>query len=132
MISGHYSHYCTVKLTVYVSEMEEDKKLDARHVIEEAMSTWLSGSFRLRNLLVYSTRPYEELSEVHERPLRAFCQRPEGKRGNRDRAVHPHLGTHHATVSLLSTAGNPSAVRVWPVILQPGPTMKPLGQMAGE
>lgn len=24
----------------FVSEMEEDKKLDARHVIEEAMSRW--------------------------------------------------------------------------------------------
>ncbi len=24
----------------FVSEMEEDKKLDARHIIEEAMSGW--------------------------------------------------------------------------------------------
>ena len=46
---------------------------------------------------------------------------------------HPtYLGTHHTTVSPLSMLGNPSSVLVLGRVVHLGPTLNPLGQIAGE
>jgi hypothetical protein len=47
--------------------MEEDKHLDARHAIEEAMSKSLLSNLNLFYSRGFSSCAYEELSQVSER-----------------------------------------------------------------
>jgi hypothetical protein len=51
-----------------IVEVEEDKHLDARHAIEEAMSGFLIDFVNTHLLMLFvSSRAYEKLSQVPER-----------------------------------------------------------------
>jgi len=57
-------------------ELENDKKLDARHLVEEAMSTLVSNLFYPMNTAnvadIFSSSTHEELSKMQERWVSAF------------------------------------------------------------
>jgi hypothetical protein len=67
--SGEYYEFMPNLLST-TTEVEDDKHLDARHAIEEAMSTFLSFMVRKRSLTVLiSSCAHEELSPVSERSV---------------------------------------------------------------